>query len=369
MCCLYSRVITVSRRISVLVLTALLLLPAPSVAGGQPGPKKNSAFERLIVRAKPGQEGKLRQTLEQRGHKIVAVHPSIRAVTVKGKHLETLGDDGLVETVSPDAIVRAFAAPVPTSSTELNVLRATLGLTAASVTGAGVGVAIIDSGIHPAAGFEGRITAFFEFSDGGVSQIDPIDRYGHGTHVAGLIGSDGQRSDGQYQGVAPAVRLVGLKVLDQDGQGYTSDVIQAIEFAVQYRQALGIDIINLSLGHLIGQPAATDPLVQAVEQAVRAGIIVVTSAGNNGTSPDSGEVGYAGLNSPGNAPSAITVGAAKTQDTAARSDDRVADFSSRGPRPGMTGLRSPTSSRRATPWCPRPRVEQARSSSNTPRCR
>jgi serine protease AprX len=131
--------------------------------------------------------------------------------------------------------------------------------------------------------------------------------------------------------VAPAVRLVGLKVLNTQGQGLTSNVIRAIEFAVEYRLALGIDIINLSLGHPINEPAATDPLVQAVEAAVRAGIIVVTSAGNNGTNPETGEVGYAGINSPGNAPSAITVGALKTQNTVTRSDDRVADYSSRGP--------------------------------------
>ena len=327
-----TRGITLSRHISVLAMMALLLLPASSAAGGEPGPKKNSKTQRLIVRAKPGQEAKLRQMLEQRGDTIVAEHPSIRAVTVLVHNgLETLADELSIETVSSDALVRAFAAPSPTSSPEVNVLRATLGLTAASVTGAGVGVAIIDSGIRPSADFDGRITAFYDFSNNGGSQTQPYDDYGHGTHVAGLIGSAGQLSNGQYQGVAPAVRLVGLKVLDQNGQGHTSTVIQAIEFAVRYRHALGIDIINLSLGHPVDQPAATDPLVQAVEAAVRAGVIVVTSAGNNGTNPETGAIGYAGINSPGNAPSAITVGAVKTQDTVTRSDDRVADFSSRGP--------------------------------------
>ncbi len=97
------------------------------------------------------------------------------------------------------------------------------------------------------------------------------------------------------------------------------------------RAALKIDIINLSLGHPIYEPAATDPLVQAVERAVRAGVVVVAAAGNFGKNPTTGVPGYAGTTSPGNAPSAITVGALRTEDTVTRSDDWIADYSSRGP--------------------------------------
>ena len=79
------------------------------------------------------------------------------------------------------------------------------------------------------------------------------------------------------------------------------------------------------------EAADTDPLVQAVEAAVRAGIVVVVSAGNVGKNPKTGQVGYGGITSPGNAPSAITVGAVKTLDTTTRTDDVVADYSSRGP--------------------------------------
>src|SRR5882762_2538681 len=87
----------------------------------------------------------------------------------------------------------------------------------------------------------------------------------------------------------------------------------------------------MSLGHPIFAPAADDPLVQAVQQATAAGLIVVTSAGNVGRNPTTGVVGYAGVTSPCNAPSAICVGAANTQNTVTRSDDVVAPYSSRGP--------------------------------------
>jgi serine protease AprX len=108
-------------------------------------------------------------------------------------------------------------------------------------------------------------------------------------------------------------------------------VIQAIEFAIAQRETLGIDVINLSLGHPIYEPAASDPLVRAVERAVHAGLIVVASAGNFGYNAELGRSGYAGITSPGNAPSAITVGAMRGADTITRGDDDVAPYSSRGP--------------------------------------
>jgi serine protease AprX len=122
-----------------------------------------------------------------------------------------------------------------------------------------------------------------------------------------------------------------MKVLDSNGMGRTSDVIRALEFAVANRRVLDIDVINLSLGHPVFEPAASDPLVQAVEAAVRAGIVVVTAAGNVGTNEETGQLGYAGITSPGNAPSAITAGALDDLGTVRRDDDRVAAYSSRGP--------------------------------------
>src|SRR4030095_4109194 len=183
-----------------------------------------------------------------------------------------------------------------------NSVLATLGLTANPLAGLGVTVALIDSGIHPSTAFGHRIKAFYDFTNGGHAKTRPSDDYGHGTHVAGLIGGNQYLSDIAYQGVAPSVNFVGLKVLDASGGGKTSDVIRAIEFAIANKRTFGIDIINLSLGHPIFEPAAADPLVQAVEKAAKAGIIVVASAGNNGVDQN-GNLGFGGITSPGNAPS------------------------------------------------------------------
>jgi serine protease AprX len=210
-------------------------------------------------------------------------------------------------------------------------LRAVMGLPPSMPAAQGVGVAIVDSGISPSDDFLGRITAFHDFTQGGAATT-PIDPYGHGTHVAGIIGSSGvSSSHGEYRGLGPSARLIGLRVLDENGAGQTSQVIQAIEFAIARRDALGIDVINLSLGHPIYEPAASDPLVRAVERAVDAGIVVVASAGNFGYNSVLGRSGYAGITSPGNAPSAITVGALRGVETLTRGDDDVAAYSSRGP--------------------------------------
>ena len=190
--------------------------------------------------------------------------------------------------------------------------------------GYGIGVAVIDSGIEAGTDFDGRITAFYDFTQGDIRAVAPLDPYGHGTHVAGLIASE-------FVGVAPHARLIGLRVLNETGQGTTANVLRAIEFAIANKGLLGINVLNLSLGHPIYEAAATDPLVQAVEHAARQGLTVVVSAGNFGLNMKTGLPGYAGITSPGNAPSALTIGAVRTFNTASRDDDRIAPYSSRGP--------------------------------------
>ena len=194
------------------------------------------------------------------------------------------------ETRRPDSSPAAREDSAPS----INTLLGTLGLTPSASFGYGVTVALIDSGIYPSTAFVGPhqgVLRLHRRHD--VSRSPPFDDYGHGTHVAGLIGGLPERSrTSSIEGVAPAVQFVGLKVLDQNGGGHTSDVIRAIEFAIANKRKFGIDIINLSLGHPIFEPAATDPLVQAVEKATKAGIIVVASAGNHGVN-DEGEIGFA----------------------------------------------------------------------------
>jgi serine protease AprX len=292
-----------------------------------------SDTKRVIIRTTSQGMPGLTKALGAKRHPVRRLHQTINAMTadVPVAALEGLSQLPFIESISTDAIVTAdqTSSEDQTSSYDWT-LRGTLGLHAQSPKGYRVGVAVIDSGLEVGPEFDDRIAAFYDFTRDG-RPAWPRDDYGHGTHVAGLIAGDGNLSGQRYRGVAPRARLIVLKVLDQNGAGYTSDVIDAIEFVTKNKSKLGVDVINLSLGHPILEPAATDPLVQAVEAAVRAGIVVVAAAGNHGVSPATGEPGYAGILSPGNAPSAITVGSARSFDTNMRGDDRVATYSSRGP--------------------------------------
>jgi serine protease AprX len=286
------------------------------------------ATVRVIVKRHGGETAALTSRLQTHGARIVAEHALVASVSAELDRdaLAALAADPGIAHVSLDATVRA-AAVVDRSDTGLvsDALLQTLGVSAPRGAGLGVGVAVIDSGVQ--VGPDLNLHASFDFTGGRVRH-GGFDGYGHGTHVAGLIGAGGSAPG--MRGVAPGVRLISLKVLDNNGEGLTSTVIQALEFAVANRRRLGIDIINLSLGHPSSEPAATDPLVQAVETASRAGLIVVVAAGNRGVSPTGG-VAYAGIVSPANAPSAITVGSLDTKQTVSRQDDEVAAYSSRGP--------------------------------------
>ena len=287
---------------------------------------------RVIVRLRQGAGATVKDVLRRTQSEIRYDHESISALTadLRADNLQAIADLGDVESMSIDAPVQATATIIP--ATAGTALRSTLGISSNStLSGRGIGVAVIDSGISPLPEFGSRIRAFYDFTRGGIS-TRAYDDYGHGTHVAGLIaGGVAGGADLSNVGVAPKVSLIGLKVLDGKGAGYTSDVIRAIEFAITNRYMLGIDIINLSLGHVPYESAKTDPLVRAVDKATAAGIVVVVAAGNVGINPTTGLPAYGGILSPANSRSAITVGAEHTMGTRTRSDDVIGPYSSRGP--------------------------------------
>ena len=127
------------------------------------------------------------------------------------------------------------------------------------------------------------------------------------------------------------MKLINLRVLDQNGAGTDSQVIAAIQTAIQLKSKYNIRVINLSLGRPVYESYALDPLCQAVEQAWKAGIVVVVAAGNDGRNNNAGTNGYGTIAAPGNDPYVITVGAMNTAGTSSRSDDQIASYSSKGP--------------------------------------
>ncbi|MGH2555890.1 MAG: S8 family peptidase, partial [Actinomycetota bacterium] len=189
-----------------------------------------------------------------------------------------------------------------------------------SYTGAGVSVAVLDTGVTRVADLGNRVRARVDFTP----DHDGYDRYGHGTHMAGLIAGNGALSGGTWTGAAPKADLVSVKVAGRDGSTDVSVVIAAMQWIVANKTKYNIRVLNLSFGTDAIQPYLLDPLDYAVEKVWRSGIVVVVAAGNRGSLP-------LGINKPADDPFVITVGAADLRSTAGTSDDKVASFSSRGP--------------------------------------
>lgn len=188
----------------------------------------------------------------------------------------------------------------------------------AGLTGKGVTVAVLDSGVdagHP--DLAGRIAQSRSFIPG----EEVADRHGHGTHVTSTVGGSGAASDGKEKGVAPGATLAVGKVLDDEGFGSESEIIAGMEWAARDVDA---DIVSMSLGST--EPSdGTDPMAEAVNTLSReTGALFVIAAGNTGA-PSS-------IGSPGAADAALTVGAVD-------SADQAAWFTSAGPRYGDNALK------------------------------
>lgn len=278
--------------------------------------------------------------------------------------IPALDSDPSVKYVSNDRVVRrklAFSAAAINAQAAWN----------AGYNGAGIGVAIVDSGVNPSPDLgingpaavgpaNGQLAALLAGANGpvgasagstvqssivfaqdftGMAPGSPgygADWYGHGQHIAGIIASNGSSSSCgnctmSMVGIAPAASIIDLKVLDETGTGNDSAVIAAIDQAILLRAAYNIRVLNLSLGRPVYESYTLDPLCQAVEAAWKAGIVVVVAAGNFGRDNSFGNAGYGTITSPGNDPYALTVGAMKAMNTMTRSDDLVASYSSKGP--------------------------------------
>jgi serine protease AprX len=204
------------------------------------------------------------------------------------------------------------------------------------LTGAGVGVALIDSGVVPVQGLDapGKVVNGPDLSfESQQPSLLHLDTFGHGTHLAGIIagrdsvapaGASKGKVDG-FVGVAPDASIVNVKVAASDGAVDVSQVIAALDWVVQHRDddGMNIRVVNLAYGTDSTQSYLADPLAHAVEAAWRHGIVVVVAAGNGGNLTEA-------LVNPATDPFVISVGAADHKGTKGRNDDTVADFSARG---------------------------------------
>jgi serine protease AprX len=190
--------------------------------------------------------------------------------------------------------------------------------------GTAIGVAVVDSGVNPngdlytLAGVNRQVPDVRFNSD---FNQGTSDGYGHGTHVASIVGGDGSESGGKYIGVAPLVNIVNVKVSNDDGSAMMKDVVAGLQWVLENKDTYNIRVVNLSLNSSIAESYHTSPLDAAVEILWFNKIVVVASAGNRGNGA---------VYPPANDPFIITVGATDDKGTNSLNDDSLASFSAYG---------------------------------------
>lgn len=192
-------------------------------------------------------------------------------------------------------------------------------------TGKNVGIAVLDTGIFPHIDFmqpRNRIAAFHDFIG---NETRPYDDNGHGTHICGICAGNGTGSRRKYAGIAPDSHLVVGKILDSEGNGSIPAILAAIRWVIDTKDSYQTRILNISIGTDAGEPVPEDSvLVQGVNEAWDAGLVVVAAAGNNGPRPMS-------VTAPGISRKIITVGAADDNKHIYIHGEKVSNYSGRGP--------------------------------------
>ncbi|MGH9559922.1 MAG: S8 family peptidase, partial [Terracidiphilus sp.] len=196
----------------------------------------------------------------------------------------------------------------------------------AGITGKGITIAVLDSGLwkDPAQNYGSRLLATINVVNGGAGPVTG-DGYGHGTHVTSIAAGGAMNLAGNYLSIAPQANVVEVQAFNGSGAGRYADVIAGMNWIVANKKKYNIRVVNLSFGATPESYYWNDPVDQAVMAAWHAGIVVVAAAGNEGPGPMTIDV-------PGNVPYVITTGALTDNYTPYNpNDDRLASFSSTGP--------------------------------------
>jgi serine protease AprX len=292
--------------------TAALVAVALAATGLAAVPAGSAPASRVVVTSVAGDVASAARAVEAAGGRVLdrlsligGVSASLPAGTVLAPTFR----------VAPDSTLRVAGKDGATDGA-VSAVRATLGLGPVAGEGAGVTVAIVDTGVADVADLRGRVEHV------NVSGAQNGDGYGHGTFVAGLVAGDGSSSDGLYAGVAPAARVLDVKVAD--GEGVTN-LITVLKGLQQVAGRNDVDVLNLSLSSGSPLPYQIDPLTMALDALWRRGITVVVPAGNEGPGANT-------VTSPGTDPTLLTAGSLDDQGTARHNDDVVPDWSGRGTR-------------------------------------
>ncbi len=272
---------------------------------------------RVILYAKEYE--KVKPLLDGMGVKVSAEIPLIQGYVVEfpSSQLNRLAGQRQVKYIAADLDIKAQMR-IASQAVHVDALHK------AGITGRDVGIAVLDTGIYPHPDFtmpRNRIAAFQDIVNGRTS---PYDDNGHGTFVSGVAAGSGYASNGVYKGIAPDAHIVSIKVMDEMGNGRSSDVLSALQWVADNYSKYNIKVVSMSLGTFAGDVRRDDAMVRGVETLWKRGITVIAAAGNEGPDPST-------ITVPGISPVILTVGSVDDKRTVDTSDDTIPDFSSRGP--------------------------------------
>jgi serine protease AprX len=318
--------------LAVLVLLAGLGAVPRAASAGPPAAEPM----RVIVQKRAGAGSAAEEAVRRLGGQVTRLLPVVGgfAATVPAAVAGELARLPGVRAVTPDAKLRVQGTASTGNSTIRSVYPKVVKADTAwqrGITGRGVTVAVIDTGVASVPDLAGRLVQVRNDLTGQVTpcknlsgELDCNDRYGHGTFIAGLIAGNGASSAGKWKGVAPEAGILSVKAAGADGAADVSNILAAIQWVVSFKDRYNIRVLNLSLGTDSKQDWRLDPLNYAVERAWAAGMTVVVSASNQG--PAAGTI-----SKPADDPWVVTVGAIDDRGTVGPSDDQLPDFSGRGP--------------------------------------
>ncbi|MDZ4825189.1 MAG: S8 family serine peptidase [Actinomycetota bacterium] len=316
-----------------LVVAAAAPLTTPTAAlatpsGLDPGlPTRGSAMVPVVV-AGVTATAAVDDAVRQAGGTVTAPLPVVDGVaaTVPASRLADLAAAPGVRAVTADRAASFADNTFDPETVASPFVRSTTASSAWSTGnyGAGIGVAVLDTGVSPMPDLAGRLVHGPDFSGEGTV----VDTFGHGTVMASLVAGNGAdsaaREGGAIAGVAPAAHIVAVKVAGANGATDVSTILEAMHWIATYRDQFNIRVVNLAWGVPSTQSVALDPLNYAVERLWDLGIVVVVAAGNSG--PQFGTV-----TKPGDDPVVLTVGAYNDRGDASPGNDNIPQWTSRGP--------------------------------------
>jgi serine protease AprX len=336
------------KRLNLLVVTALLIAGVPLAAPHQQSATRVQPLLREMAAQQPeqmvsvivqktAQDDRVKQAVIALGGRVTLDLNMINAFAAEltAQAATQLGNVDGVRWVSLDApmVSTDCTADCLTSDTNLKSVYAKainankVWLGTPKRQGTGIGVAVVDAGINWQTDLytkygQNRVVANVRFNTD--YNQTTFDNFGHGSHIAGIVAGNGTVSNGKYVGVAPNANIINVKVSNDDGSATTATVVAGLQWVLENRTRYNIRVVNLSLDSTVSESYNTNPLNAAVEILWFNGIVVVVSAGNNGSGA---------IYPPANDPFVITVGSADDNGTPALTDDVVSSFSAYGTMP------------------------------------